>query len=79
MSSGQFAEHCQPEILHYHGSVLPVVFQALEDAKHTVQGTSCYVLEMFCENLQPATLRPVLHPLLTRLAALLAVSECVIA
>jgi hypothetical protein len=69
--SGQFSEHCQPDILHYHQTVLPAVFQALDDSRYTVQTTSCYVLEMFCENLQPATLRPFLTPLLTRLAALL--------
>jgi hypothetical protein len=28
--SGQLSEYCQPEILHYHQTVLPIVFQALE-------------------------------------------------
>lgn len=42
-----------------------------QDPRHTVQTTTCYVLEMFCENLQPETLRPFLNPLLTRLASLL--------
>jgi len=64
---GQFAEHCQPDILHYHSTVLPVVFHALEDVQETVQSTSCYVLEMFLENLSRETLRPFLQPLLTRL------------
>ena len=27
---GQLSEYCQPEILHYHQTVLPIVFQALE-------------------------------------------------
>ena len=27
---GQLSEYCQPEILHYHQTVLPVVFGALE-------------------------------------------------
>lgn len=48
-----------------------MIFQALDDPRPTVQGTSCYVLEYFCESLQPATLRPYLNPLMTRLAALL--------
>jgi hypothetical protein len=69
--TGQFSEHCQPDILHHNETVLPVIFQALDDPRPTVQGTSCYVLEYFCESLQPATLRPYLNPLMTRLAALL--------
>ena len=64
---GQFSEHCQPDILHYHSTVLPVVFHALDDARETVQSTACYVLEMFLENLSRETLRPFLQPLLTRL------------
>lgn len=50
---------------------MPVLIGALDDAKHTVQGTCCYVLEYFCEGLQPATLRPFLNELMTRLAGLL--------
>ena len=68
---GQLSEHCQPDILHYHSTVLPAVYLALEDEKHTVQSTACYVLEMFLENLQRETLRPFLQPLLMRLMALL--------
>lgn len=68
---GQFSEFCQPEILQYTSTVLPVVFQALDDSRPTVQGTSCYVLETFCENLQPDVLRPYLGPLMNKLAALL--------
>ena len=51
--------------------VLPVIFKLLEDSHHTVQGTACYVHEMYCENLQSATLRPFLVPLMQRLGALL--------
>lgn len=68
---GQFSEYCQPDILHYNEMVLPVIFKALDDPRPTVQGTSCYVLEYFCEGLQPETLRPYLNPLMHRLAALL--------
>jgi hypothetical protein len=45
--AGQFAEYCQPDILHFNQSVLPVIFQTLEDPRPTLQGTSCYVLEYF--------------------------------
>src|SRR6476659_6492132 len=47
--------------------ILPVVFQLLDDATDNVKGVSCYVLEMFCENLQPATVLPFLNPLMSRL------------
>lgn len=47
------------------------MFDIIQDPRHTVQTTTCYVLEMFCENLQPETLRPFLNALLTRLASLL--------
>lgn len=68
---GQFSEHCQPDIIYHNATVLPVIFQALDDPRPTVQSTSCYVLEYFCESLQPETLRPYLNPLMTRLANLL--------
>lgn len=67
---GQFSEHCQPEILHYNHLVLPAMFDALGDI-YTVQCTACYVLEYFCEGLQPATLRPYLRQLLEKLVQLL--------
>jgi len=68
--SGQFSEHLQPEILHHHMAILPTIFQALDDPTITVQGTCCYVLEMFCENLQPETLRPFLGPLMQKVIIL---------
>jgi len=37
----------------------------------TVQATSCYVLEMFCERLEPEAVRPLLDPLVRKLAAML--------
>jgi hypothetical protein len=43
------------------------VFQLLDDATDNVKGVSCYVLEMFCENLQPATVLPFLPQLMNRL------------
>jgi hypothetical protein len=73
--TGQFSEYCQPDILHYNQSVLPVIFQALEDPRSTVQATSCYVLEFFCENLKAETLRPYLSSVMTRLATLLQSEE----
>jgi importin-4 len=68
---GQFSEHCQPEILYHHQAILPVIFQSLIDERPTVQGTSCYVLENFCENLQPHTLQPFLPQLMERLGQVL--------
>ncbi|CAM9780208.1 unnamed protein product, partial [Discosporangium mesarthrocarpum] len=68
---GQFAEHCQPEILDHSDKVLPIVFQLLDDATDNVKGVSCYVLEMFCENLEPETVMPFLDPLMTRLVQML--------
>lgn len=35
------------------------------------QGVSCYVLEMFTENLEPETVMPFLEPLMTRLVQML--------
>lgn len=38
---GQFAEHCQPEILDHSEEVLPIVFRLLDDATDNVKvGTS---------------------------------------
>jgi len=74
-ATGQFAEYCQPDILYHNATILPAIFQALDDPRHTVQGTSCYVLEYFCENLQPATLRPYLNQLMSKLANLLSSSQ----
>ena len=37
----------------------------------TVQTTSCYVLEMFCEKLEPDAVRPFLDPLVRKLASML--------
>ncbi|CAN0380071.1 unnamed protein product, partial [Laminaria digitata] len=34
---GQFAEHCQPEILDHSDKVLPIVFQLLDDATDNVK------------------------------------------
>ena len=47
------------------------MFEALDDPRPTVQGTSCYVLENFCDGIQPETLRPYLPALLQRLGVLL--------
>ncbi|KAG5193038.1 armadillo-type protein [Tribonema minus] len=84
---GQLSEHCQPDILEYHAEILPVmcmllddatdneilpvVFMLLDDATDNVKGVSCYVLEMFCENLQPDTVLPFLEPLMQRLVQML--------
>jgi len=53
---GQAAEFCQPEIIDYSQQILPVVFRLLDDPSISVQTTSCYVLEMFCEHLQVSEL-----------------------
>ncbi|KAJ8598527.1 hypothetical protein CTAYLR_001323 [Chrysophaeum taylorii] len=68
---GQLAEHCQPEIVAYAASVLPVVFAFLDDSRAAVVGTSCYVLEMFCESMDAGQIMPLLDPLMQRLLALL--------
>jgi hypothetical protein len=68
---GQLAEHCQPEILSYSSQILPIVFALLDDTTVAVQATSCYVLEMFCERLEPEGVRPLLDPLVRKLAAML--------
>eukprot|EP00640_Fibrocapsa_japonica_P000545 CAMPEP_0113942732 /NCGR_PEP_ID=MMETSP1339-20121228/8362_1 /TAXON_ID=94617 /ORGANISM="Fibrocapsa japonica" /LENGTH=1186 /DNA_ID=CAMNT_0000947279 /DNA_START=128 /DNA_END=3688 /DNA_ORIENTATION=- /assembly_acc=CAM_ASM_000762 len=70
---GQLSEHCQPEIFQFHAQILPCVFVNLDDPTHTVQGMSCYVLEMFCENMEPDMLMPYLDPLMTKLVGMLRV------
>merc|ERR1711871_401379 len=65
------SEHCQPEILQFHQSVLPVIFGALDDTHQSIQTTICWVLEMFCEYLQPETLKPFLPDLLEKLLGLM--------
>jgi hypothetical protein len=68
---GQLSEHCQPEILSYSDQVLPIAFALLDDTTVAVQATSCYVLEMFCERLAPDDVRPLLDPLVRKLAQML--------
>uniref|UniRef100_A0A7S2YBI1 Importin subunit beta-1/Transportin-1-like TPR repeats domain-containing protein n=1 Tax=Entomoneis paludosa TaxID=265537 RepID=A0A7S2YBI1_9STRA len=72
---GQISEHCQPDILHYSSQILPIVFGLLDDNNVAVQATSCYVLEMFCERLEPEAVRPVLDSLVRKLAHMLEVSN----
>ena len=68
---GQLAEHCQPEIVGHAAAVVPVVFEFLNDARAAVVGTSCYVLEMFCESMDASQLGQLLEPLMARLLPLL--------
>ena len=68
---GQLSEHCQPDILNYATQILPIIFTLLDDGSVAVQATSCYVLEMFCERLEPSAVRPVLDPLIRKLATML--------
>jgi hypothetical protein len=68
---GQLSEHCQPDILNYATQILPIIFTLLDDGSVAVQATSCYVLEMFCERLEPSAVRPVLDPLVRKLATML--------
>jgi len=72
---GQLSEHCQPEILSYSSKVLPIVFALLDDTTVSVQATSCYVLEMFCERLEPDGIRPLLDPLVRKLAGMLETTD----
>lgn len=68
---GQLAEHCQPEVVAYAPSVLLVIFDFLNDSRAAVVGTSCYVLEMFCESMDSSQILPLLEALMQRLLALL--------
>lgn len=68
---GQISEHCQPDILQYATQILPIVFGLLDDNNVAVQATSCYVLEMFCERLEPQAVRPLLDRLVRKLASML--------
>ena len=44
---------------------------SLDDTTVAVQATSCYVLEMFCERLEPEAVRPLLDSLVKKLATML--------
>ena len=66
---GQMSEHSQRSC--FNQKVLPVIFTALDDPHQTIQTTTCWVLEMFCENLQPETLKPYLPDMLQKLTKLL--------
>ena len=74
-ASGQLAEHCQPDILYHHEQFMATMLAAMQDTAHTVQGTACYVIEFFCENLDKDVLKNYLPPLLDRLGALLSNSD----
>ena len=65
------AEHCQPDVLFHHASIVPTMLEAMNDSHESVKGTACYVMEFFCENMQRDVLKPYLNPLLTRLGTLL--------
>jgi hypothetical protein len=68
---GQLAEHCQPEILHFHAQMLPAICQAIQDGEPMVAGIGAYCCEMYVEQLSAITLRPFLQPLLLGLGELL--------
>jgi hypothetical protein len=51
------------------------VFQALDSDRPSIQEHACYILENFCESLQPKTLRPYLEALLNRLINLLQIGK----
>jgi len=70
-SLGQLSEHCQPDILDHSHDILPIVFSLLDDSITAVQVTSLYVLEMFCEKLDPASVRPYLDSLVRKLCHIL--------
>ena len=72
---GQFAEHCQPNILKYSEGILPALYPLLHDPNITVQVTSCYVLEQFCERLEPKNIRSSLDALVQKLVQLLSTSQ----
>ena len=57
------------EVLAYSGQILPMVLALPDNANITVQATSCYVLETFCERLEPE------DPLVRKLAAMLETTD----
>mmetsp|Transcript_20737 Transcript_20737/g.26835 ORF Transcript_20737/g.26835 Transcript_20737/m.26835 type:complete len:1175 (-) Transcript_20737:204-3728(-) len=68
---GQLAEHCQPEIVGFAPRILPVVFEFIQDKRAAVVGTSCYVLETFCESMDAEEINAHLQLLMERLLVLL--------
>lgn len=50
-------------------------FSLLDDSTVSVQATSCYVLEMFCERLEPDGVRPLLESLVRKLASMLETTD----
>ena len=68
-------------LISFHGCHNPLLFVRVPvlSSRHIVfavcvdceKGVSCYVLEMFTENLEPETVLPFLEPLMTRLIQML--------
>nr|XP_006824744.1 PREDICTED: importin-4-like [Saccoglossus kowalevskii] len=82
---GQFSEHLQPHISKYHASILPLLFEYLNQVrahpatqKDPIGVTKMYyALEMFCENLGAELLLPYLASLMETLLATLESSESI--
>jgi hypothetical protein len=68
---GQYAEHCQPEILHFHTQILPAICQVIQDREPMVAALGAYCAETYVEQLSVVTLRPFLQPLLLGFGELL--------
>lgn len=63
-------EYLTPDIFSHYKDILPLLFQALDDATDEVKEKSCGALEAFCEELGSEIL-PYLEPLLAKLLHLL--------
>lgn len=61
---GQYAQHCQPEVHHYHHTIIPAMIKACNQGDGLfVLIHCCYALEHSCEQLKPNVVKPYLPSL----------------
>ncbi|OQR85004.1 importin-like protein [Achlya hypogyna] len=70
-SLGQFCEYLQPVIQNHHAEIVPVALALLDDPTPAVKATSCYVLEVFTESMEPSEIKPFLATLVEKLVGLI--------
>ncbi|PRP78553.1 hypothetical protein PROFUN_13610 [Planoprotostelium fungivorum] len=68
---GHFSKFLQPEIMEFSSTVLPLLFQGINDSDERVIKASCYSLEAFCSDLSEEEIAPYVDGLVGRLTGVI--------
>jgi len=68
---GHFSKFLMPDIVEHSSSILPLLFNGINDTEERVVKASCYALEAFCGDLSEEEISPFVDGLVQRLAGVL--------